>query len=45
MTAPPLSAEPFTATPGLEPVWVPFLHESQLVTLPDDTLSLTDKVL
>jgi 8-oxo-dGTP pyrophosphatase MutT (NUDIX family) len=40
-----LTEEQFTAKPGLEPVWVRFLHELQLVTLPDDTLSLIDKVL
>lgn len=40
-----LSEEEFSAKPGLEPVWVRFLHELQLVTLPDDILSLIDKVL
>ncbi|NKQ54564.1 NUDIX hydrolase [Amycolatopsis sp. K13G38] len=40
-----LSEEQFTAKPGLEPVWVRFLHELQLVRLPDDILSLIDKVL
>lgn len=40
-----LSEEQFTAEPGVEPVWVRFLHEFQLVTLPDDTLSLIDKIL
>jgi 8-oxo-dGTP pyrophosphatase MutT (NUDIX family) len=40
-----LSEEQFTAEPGLEPVWVRFLHELELVTLPDDTLSLIEKVL
>ncbi|MFD2398901.1 hypothetical protein ACFSVJ_21990 [Prauserella oleivorans] len=40
-----LSEEQFTANPGLEPVWVRFLHELQLVTLPDDTLSSIDQVL
>jgi hypothetical protein len=29
----------------LEPVWVRFLHELELVALPDDTLSLIEKVL
>ncbi|SEP53372.1 NUDIX hydrolase [Amycolatopsis saalfeldensis] len=40
-----LSEEQFIAEPGLEPVWVRFLHELQLVTLPDDTLNLIEKVL
>jgi 8-oxo-dGTP pyrophosphatase MutT (NUDIX family) len=40
-----LKEDQFTAEPGLEPVWVRFLHELQLVSLPDDTLSLIDKVL
>jgi hypothetical protein len=40
-----LSEEQFTAEPGLEPVWVRFLHGLQLVTLPDDTLSLIEKIL
>jgi hypothetical protein len=40
-----LSEEEFTAQPGLAPVWVRFLHELQLVTLPDNTLSLIDKVI
>lgn len=40
-----LSEEQFRAKPGLEPVWIRFLHELQLMTLPDDTLNLIDKVL
>lgn len=40
-----LSEEQFTAEPGLEPVWVLFLHGLQLVTLPEDTLRLIDKVI
>ena len=40
-----LSEDQFTAEPGLEPVWVRFLHELELVTLPSDTLSLIEKVL
>lgn len=40
-----LSEEQFAAEPGLEPVWVRFLHELRLVTLPDDALSLIEKVL
>jgi 8-oxo-dGTP pyrophosphatase MutT (NUDIX family) len=40
-----LSEEQFTAEPGLEPVWVRFLHELEFVTLPDDALSLIEKVL
>lgn len=40
-----LSEEQFAAEPGLEPVWVRFLHELELVRLPDDALSLIEKVL
>lgn len=40
-----LSEEQFTANPGLEPVWVRFLHELHLVTLPNDSLNLVDKIL
>ncbi|GAA3863138.1 hypothetical protein GCM10022243_32050 [Saccharothrix violaceirubra] len=40
-----LSEEQFSAHPGLEPVWVRFLHELHLVTLPDDILSLIEEVL
>jgi 8-oxo-dGTP pyrophosphatase MutT (NUDIX family) len=40
-----LSEAQFAAEPGLEPMWVRFLHELELVRLPDDALSLIDKVL
>jgi 8-oxo-dGTP pyrophosphatase MutT (NUDIX family) len=40
-----LGEEEFAAQPGMEPVWVRFLHELQFVTLPDDTLRLIDKVI
>ena len=40
-----LDQEQFTAEPGLEPVWVRFLHELQLVRLPDETLDLIDTIL
>jgi hypothetical protein len=37
--------EELTAQPGIEPVWVRFLHELHLVTRPDDTLNLIDKII
>lgn len=40
-----LDQEQFTAEPGLEPVWVRFLHELQLVRLPDETLDMIDSIL
>ncbi|MGH3620742.1 MAG: NUDIX domain-containing protein [Sciscionella sp.] len=40
-----VSEEEFAAQPGMEPVWVRFLQELQLVALPDDTLRLIDKVI
>jgi 8-oxo-dGTP pyrophosphatase MutT (NUDIX family) len=40
-----LSEEEFAAQPGLEPVWVRFLHQLQLVTLDEDTLTRIDTVL
>lgn len=40
-----LSEPEFAAQPGLAPVWVRFLHELQLVTLPDDTLNQIDTVI
>ncbi|MEU6230537.1 NUDIX hydrolase [Streptomyces sp. NPDC047042] len=40
-----LSEREFTETPGLAPVWVRFLHDLQLVTMPADTLSLIDTVI
>jgi len=40
-----LDEEQFTAEPGLEPVWVRFLHELHLVTLPNETLDMIDTIL
>lgn len=40
-----LSDEQFAAAPGLEPVWVRFLHELRLVTVPDDVLDRIERIL
>ncbi len=40
-----LSREEFKQKPGLEPVWVRFLHDLQLLTLPARTLDRIDTVL
>jgi 8-oxo-dGTP pyrophosphatase MutT (NUDIX family) len=40
-----IDQDEFTARPGVEPVWVRFLHELRLVTLTEDSLSLIDKII
>ncbi|MGP8298123.1 NUDIX hydrolase [Streptomyces inhibens] len=40
-----LSNTEFTKEPGLEPVWVRFLHELQLVTMTGDSLARIDTVI
>jgi len=40
-----LSEAVFTARPGLAPVWLRFLSQLHLVTLPGTTLDLIDKVI
>ncbi|WP_413116257.1 NUDIX hydrolase [Streptomyces sp. CY1] len=40
-----LSREKFEQEPGLEPVWVRFLHDLQLLTVPARTLDRIDTVL
>lgn len=40
-----LDEEQFTTAPGLEPVWVRFLSELQLVALPEDTLNMIDTIV
>lgn len=39
------SDEQFAAAPGLEPVWVRFLHQLGLVTVPDDVLDRIENIL
>ncbi|TQE37429.1 NUDIX hydrolase [Streptomyces ipomoeae] len=40
-----LSRQAFEQEPGLAPVWVRFLNDLQLVTLPDDALDQIDTVI
>lgn len=39
-----LSESEFTAEPGLQPVWVGFLHELQLVTMDDAALTRIEEI-
>ncbi|WP_406315327.1 NUDIX hydrolase [Streptosporangium sp. NBC_01639] len=40
-----VTAAEFEARPGLEPVWVRFLHDLQLVTMPGEALDQIDEVI
>ncbi|WP_330335591.1 NUDIX domain-containing protein (plasmid) [Streptomyces sp. NBC_00536] len=40
-----ISDTDFSALPGLEPVWVRFLHDLQLITMPSQTLHQIEAVL